>query len=116
MRYATRACFAVALAGGCIRERPPPGADAGATEALRPSPGRELRGVEEKPDVPAVAVVVPPAPPPPSIEERLRRCDPAVTGSVVRLIPALVVTEAELTEAALLLKATLQAMASERGG
>jgi hypothetical protein len=85
MRYATRACFALALAGGCIRERPPPAADAGATEALRPSPGRELRGVEEKPDVPGVAVVVPPAPPPPSIEERLRRCDPAVSGSVVRL-------------------------------
>jgi acetylornithine/N-succinyldiaminopimelate aminotransferase len=35
---------------------------------------------------------------------------------VVRFVPPLVVTEAELTEAVALLKATLQAVASERGG
>ncbi len=57
-----RTSFALALASGCIRERPSPRADAGVTEALRPSPGRELRQAEEKPDVP-VAAVVPPAPP-----------------------------------------------------
>lgn len=85
MRSATPACVALALAGGCIRERPPRAADAGATEALRPSPGRELRRTEEKPDVAVVAVAAPPAPPPPSIEERLRRCYPAMAGSVVRL-------------------------------
>jgi len=34
----------------------------------------------------------------------------------VRFVPPLVVTEAELTEAVGLLKATLQAMAAEGGG
>lgn len=86
MRSGAASVVALALLGGCIRERPPGARDAGPSEALRASPGRELRHQEIKPDAAVVAVVAPPPEPAAlTIEEQLRRCDASVRGAVVRV-------------------------------
>lgn len=83
MRRGPASLVAMALLGGCIRERPPRARDAGVSEALLPSPGREVPRAGAKPDA---AVAAPTREPEaPSIEERLRRCDALVEGPVVRL-------------------------------
>ncbi len=85
MRHGAASFVALALLGGCIRERPPGARDAGASEALRASPGHELRHQEIKPDAAVVAVAPPPEPAALTIEEQLRRCDASVRGAVVRV-------------------------------
>lgn len=83
MKCDGRTIVALALLGGCIRERPPQSGDAGVSEALRPNPGRQVLPQGAKPDA-AVAAAAP-APVAVTIEERLRRCDASVRGAVVRL-------------------------------
>lgn len=86
MRRASTTVVAMALLGGCIRERPQGARDAGMTEALRPSPGREVPRADAKPDAAtAPAAALPREPAAPTIEEQLRRCDPSVRGAVVRV-------------------------------
>ena len=85
MKCGARTIVALAMASGCIRERAPRVRDAGVTEALRPSPGRQVLPASDKPDVPVPVIVAVPTPEALSIEARLRRCDASVQGAVVRV-------------------------------
>lgn len=85
MRCVAASVVAMALLGGCIRERPQSARDAGMSEALRPSPGREVPRAGAKPDAAVPMAALPPEPAAPTIEEQLRRCDVSVRGAVVRV-------------------------------